>query len=336
MLRWQLVSLLILLVSSVCIGSAFAQDAYEEDNTFSDATVIVIHDQDPQQHDLHTASDQDWIMFYALESTNYQVEVSNVGPGIDPYIELYDTNGTSVLLSSDMNGPGGDETLLWHCPQDKEGIYFVKIGHVETSSYGSETGYLLELIYPGLFTLPGYLTGTIQNGSAHPVAGARIRVINNETGAQGSGITLPNGSFIVCLEGGNCSMTVQANGYDSRTVSASVPGSVNVTLNTWPVARADQVETTRGGSVSGNVLDNDYDGDGDNLSAVLDSGVSHGILSLDSDGSFSYTHDTGNDILDSFTYHATDGRANSARTTVTIFIQKTHLPFLMLLLNGTP
>jgi len=111
---------------------------------------------------------------------------------------------------------------------------------------------------------------------------------------------------------------------------------VNVTLNTWPVARADQVETTRGGSVSGNVLDNDYDGDGDNLSAVLDSGVSHGILSLDSDGSFNYTHDTGNDILDSFTYHATDGRANSARTTVTIFIQKTHLPFLMLLLNGTP
>ncbi|HBI14955.1 MAG TPA: hypothetical protein DDY20_05500 [Desulfobulbaceae bacterium] len=334
-LRWQYACLLFLLVSSLSLRPAFAQDAYEKDNTYLDAGVIVINDLTFQKHDLHTADDQDWIMFFALESTNYQVEITNAGSGIDPFIELYDTDGTSLLVSPiDVNGPGGDETLLWHCPQGKEGIYFARIGHVASSPYGSETGYRLELIIPGLFSLPEYLTGTIRNGSALPVAMARISVIT-DTGAKGSGISLPNGSFILCLEPGNYSVTVQANGYDAKTVSASAPGNVNVILNTWPVARDDNFETTRGGTVSGNVLANDFDGDGNSLTAVLNSNVRHGVLNLGRDGSFSYTHDGGNDTVDSFTYHASDGRAGSAPATVTIFLEKINLPFLMLLLNGS-
>jgi hypothetical protein len=66
------------------------------------------------------------------------------------------------------------------------------------------------------------------------------------------------------------------------------------------------------------VLANDSDSDGDPLSAVLDSGPSHGTLNLAADGSFSYTPGSGFSGSDSFTYHASDGIQSSASVTVTV------------------
>jgi uncharacterized repeat protein (TIGR01451 family) len=54
------------------------------------------------------------------------------------------------------------------------------------------------------------------------------------------------------------------------------------------------------------VLSNDSDVDGDALSAVLTVGPSNGTLGLNADGSFSYTHDGSENIIDSFTYAAAD------------------------------
>jgi VCBS repeat-containing protein len=68
------------------------------------------------------------------------------------------------------------------------------------------------------------------------------------------------------------------------------------------------------------VLTNDYDADGDTLSAVLNAGPSHGSLTLNQDGSFNYTSYANFNGADSFTYYANDGTADSALTTVTITI----------------
>ncbi len=68
------------------------------------------------------------------------------------------------------------------------------------------------------------------------------------------------------------------------------------------------------------VLANDADADGDALSAVLATEVTHGTLVLGSDGSFTYT--PVNDFVgsDSFTYQATDGdlTSNAAQVTITV------------------
>ena len=72
------------------------------------------------------------------------------------------------------------------------------------------------------------------------------------------------------------------------------------------------------------------------LSAVLDKNVSHGTLELNSDGSFTCTHD-GKGSEESFTYHATDTVANSSSVNVTFSFQNltnNNLPFLPLLLKG--
>jgi hypothetical protein len=66
------------------------------------------------------------------------------------------------------------------------------------------------------------------------------------------------------------------------------------------------------------VLNNDATGAGMNLTAVQVSGPANGALTLNADGSFSYTPTNGFGGVDSFTYRANDGVTNSLPATVTI------------------
>ena len=68
------------------------------------------------------------------------------------------------------------------------------------------------------------------------------------------------------------------------------------------------------------ILGNDSDVDGDSLTAVLVSTVSHGTLTLTNNGGFTYTPTTNYNGSDSFTYKASDGQTNSSVATVTITI----------------
>ena len=67
-----------------------------------------------------------------------------------------------------------------------------------------------------------------------------------------------------------------------------------------------------------NVLANDFDPDVDPLSATLVSGVKHGKLVFNADGTFAYTPDIGFLGRDSFTYQPTDGKDHGNTTTVNI------------------
>src|SRR6266536_2635402 len=68
------------------------------------------------------------------------------------------------------------------------------------------------------------------------------------------------------------------------------------------------------------VLANDTDPDGDALSAALASGPSHGTLTLNANGSFTYTPAANFNGSDSFTYRASDGTTASNPATVTITV----------------
>ena len=68
------------------------------------------------------------------------------------------------------------------------------------------------------------------------------------------------------------------------------------------------------------VLANDADPEGDPLTAVLDTNVTHGALNLGPDGAFTYTPAQGYVGLDAFTYHAHDGTSASNVVTVTFRI----------------
>ncbi len=95
--------------------------------------------------------------------------------------------------------------------------------------------------------------------------------------------------------------------------------------NTPPNAAADNYTAPEGEvlqvDAAEGVLANDTDAEGDPLSASVVSGPSDGVLTLDSDGSFSYGPDAGFTGSDSFTYQVSDGRGGTAQATATIAVQ---------------
>ncbi|MEC5216724.1 VCBS repeat-containing protein [Actimicrobium sp. GrIS 1.19] len=169
-------------------------------------------------------------------------------------------------------------------------------------------------------------------------------VLGNDTDANGNALTATlvtqAGHGTVAFNAdGTFTYTPNANynGPDSFTYKAndgsadSNVATVNLTVtpvNDAPVAVKDQYDvvggTTLVSSVAGpadaGVLHNDSDVDGNPLTAILDRNVSHGTLALHADGSFTYTPNEGFVGVDSFTYHANDGSADSAVVTATIVV----------------
>ena len=104
------------------------------------------------------------------------------------------------------------------------------------------------------------------------------------------------------------------------TATATVTVQVD---NEAPVAVDDVYETDQDVTLTvpaPGVLGNDTDADGDTLTAILQTGPTDGAVTLNADGSFTYTPDAGFFGQDSFTYVANDGIANSNEATVTIMV----------------
>jgi len=105
-------------------------------------------------------------------------------------------------------------------------------------------------------------------------------------------------------------------GIDTATVNVTV-----IPVNDAPVANDDDfttVEDTLLGVAAPGVLANDSDMDGDSLTASLVADVSNGTLTFHTDGSFDYLPNADFNGIDSFTYVAIDGEADSNEATVTI------------------
>src|SRR5919112_680356 len=96
--------------------------------------------------------------------------------------------------------------------------------------------------------------------------------------------------------------------------------------NQAPSAAGDSYSVAEDGTLSvpaPGVLSNDSDPDGDTMTAQLATGPSHGTLTLNSDGAFSYTPNADYNGVDSFTYKASDGTADSNVATATITVNPT-------------
>lgn len=134
-----------------------------------------------------------------------------------------------------------------------------------------------------------------------------------------------NGSFVY-------TPALNYNGSDSFTYHASdgelnsniAIVNINIKLTNYaPAAMADAYTTNEDElllvSFPG-VLGNDTDPDDDQLIAILDSGPTHGSLTLNANGSFIYNSLLNYNGSDNFTYHASDGELNSNVAMVSLTI----------------
>jgi hypothetical protein len=123
---------------------------------------------------------------------------------------------------------------------------------------------------------------------------------------------------------GTDSFTYQAtDGADSSNL-ATVTINVASLENSRPISANDEYTVPAGVTTdipATGVLANDTDAEGDALTALLFSGPLHGSVTLNADGSFSYTPDEGYTGLDSFIYWTFDGELNSALAAVTLHVE---------------
>jgi VCBS repeat-containing protein len=134
-----------------------------------------------------------------------------------------------------------------------------------------------------------------------------------------------NGSFTYTPDAnfnGSDSFTYRANDGSANSNTATVTITVGA-VNDPPTAANNSYSTDEDTPLTvpaPGVLGNDTDPDGDSLNAVLQSGPGDGTLSLNSNGSFTYTPDPGFFGSDSFNYKANDGLLDSNTATVTITV----------------
>jgi large repetitive protein len=135
--------------------------------------------------------------------------------------------------------------------------------------------------------------------------------------ANGSFTYRPNTNFF-----GIDTFTYRA--HDTKTNSDIATVTITVTpVNDPPVANNDSFSVTSDTVLTVSapgVLGNDTDVENDPLTSVLVNGPASGTLTLNANGSFTYTPNTNFHGTDSFTYRAHDGQTSSAPATVTITV----------------
>jgi ELWxxDGT repeat protein/VCBS repeat-containing protein len=269
-------------------------------------------------------------------------------------VELWKSDGTAagtVLVKDIVAGVGGsypsyltnvNGTLFFNAYDDVNGYEL-------WTSDGTEAGTLLvkDIVTGTGSSSPSNLTmvnGTLYFAANDGIHGtelwrSEVGVLGNDSdpdsvtltaqlvnGPSHGTLTLnPDGTFEYTPTtgfAGTDTFTYQAS--DGTYLSNIATVTITVTaVNDPPVADDDSYSTEEDTPliVAGpGVLANDTDVDGDTLTAVLVSGPANGVLTLNADGSFTYTPNANFNGTDSFTYHANDGSADSPVATVSLTI----------------
>jgi VCBS repeat-containing protein len=163
-------------------------------------------------------------------------------------------------------------------------------------------------------------------GNDTDVDGNTLLLTGVSAGANTHGTVVLNGDGSITYTptanfNGNASFTYTV----SDGVGGVATGTVNLVVaavNDAPIAVADSYAVSEGGTLvttlGTGVIINDSDVESSALSAALVSGPAHGVLTLNGNGSFTYTPDEFFNGTDTFTYKVNDGSLDSAAATVTL------------------
>lgn len=193
---------------------------------------------------------------------------------------------------------------------------------------------------------PDAVSDTVDTAEDTPV---NFDVLTNDSDAEGDSFSVtqvvqPTNGSVVIETDGTLTYTPDAgfSGPDTFTYTvadvhgAESTGSVTVNVafvNFAPEADVDSYSVNEDAvltvDAANGVLANDLDPDGDALTATLDTDVSNGTLTLNSDGSFEYTPDADFNGTDSFTYSVDDGNGGSDGSTVTITVDPVADPVVL-------
>jgi VCBS repeat-containing protein len=266
-----------------------------------------------------------------------KVYIQNLSP-IKP------TKSTTVTVRMDVTGvadcPDSRATPLWNADLRTGGNLSGDTFPLTSSLSKGEQTHVLTTCAP-VASNDSYSTDedTQLNVTAPGVlsndTGSSLSAVKQTDPANGT-VTLSNdGSFTYTPNAnysGSDSFTYKANdgttdsGIASVTITVNAVDDAPVAVDDGPYDAVSGVGFTVSATATSGVLANDTDIDSTSLTASVVDQPSHGALSLNANGGFTYTADATYDGPDSFTYKANDGTSYSNAATVSLDVWADSIP----------
>ena len=253
------------------------------------------------------------------------------------------TNGTVGLASGlttytpdpDFNGAASftytvcDNGSPSECAQGTVNVTVNPVNDAPSFTKGSDQ---VVLDNAGAVSVPGWATGISAGPPDESTQGLTFTLTNNDNGLFSVQPTVSaSGTLTFTVSGTTGTATVTltlkddggtANGGVDTSAAQAFTITVNAS-NVPPDVVADSYSTdedTPLNVAAPGVLGNDTDANGNSLTAVKVTDPTYGTLTLNANGSFTYTPAANYNGPDSFTYKANDGTADSAVVTVTLTV----------------
>lgn len=108
---------------------------------------------------LDSAGDRDWVAITLEEGQNYTINLTGTTGGLaDPYLRLYDSNGTLLEFNDDINYGAGIRDSSIDFTATSSGVYYLSAGSYQDSGTGDYTLEVYTFADASLDTLANYLT----------------------------------------------------------------------------------------------------------------------------------------------------------------------------------
>lgn len=271
-------------------------------------------------------------LFHGYDGQAKSASASTDATGESAFQFAYQRNGTAVAEPTDAGSYGVVATLINANYQGSaSGTLIINAVPVATADgYSTDEDGLLTVAAPAVMANDsdpdgGLLTASLVSSTSNGTL---------QFNADGSFAYAPRPDF-----NGSDAFSYSISDGNASSNSVTVTITVNP-VNDAPVALSGSYNTHEDRPLSvpaPGVLANDTDVDaGQTLQAVLESEPSHGTLTLNANGSFSYTPALDYNGSDAFSYRASDGIATSAPVIVTINIKPVDDPPLAVKLDVIP
>ncbi len=226
-------------------------DLYEPDDTFVTAQWIGL-DAATQTHNLHAPCDQDWALFYAAENTVVSARTLNLGAECDTAIELYASDGATILAANDDGSESDHSSYLAYAVKEAA-LFYVRVCQARPNTaqfvkprqtVGSGTEYDLKVYREaGLCVTDTGVTGVVTDAFTHrAVSGASVYA--SQVGPRYPFKTASTGEYAIPgLEPGAGAVWAEYKGrynVSAPTVCTLACGKIaRVNLSLVPVGSAD-------------------------------------------------------------------------------------------------
>ncbi len=219
-------------------------------------------------------------------------------------------NGTDTFTYTISDGYGGTDTATVTIT-----VASVNDPPVATDdAYSTNEDTELTVAAPGVLGNDSDSDGDALTVSAHTEPSHGTLTQNSD----GSLTYMPNANYNGS-DGYQYTVSDGKGGTDTATVTITVNS-----VNDPPDAVEDTASTKEDTAVTVNVLANDTDPDGDTLTVIDHTDPTHGTVTLNTDGSFTYTPTTWFAGIDTFTYTIRDPAGATDTATVTITVTAVH------------